>query len=762
MREKISSEIIRLAPNEATYKDCGVCITPTLINFFFGNNGSGKSTIGKTIKVDSGVTWRTGKSVSDYTVHVYNQDYITANLSSYHNLPGVFTVNEVNAEIQRKVEEKYAEKKTAADAFKAATDEKKKKQDALDQAFATFQTECWDKTTDIRTAFRSTQTGRMQKRSFAEEVLLKSESAKEHDVDALKRLYDVAYSADAKLYSEFSTVPDSTVLDTLAGRTILGEIIVSSADTPFAQFVKAINATTWVQQGHSQFHGAVKGKCPYCQQDLPTTFEDDIRACFDAQYQESVNALSEFCENYKNAANALFIPLQRTPTELYPSIDLTPYTDKLAAIKGVISANLQAIAEKKNDPSKGVTIEDVASMLDELSAIIESFNKLIRENNAVLDEKPRKQAECKTAVWEHIAFMLGDEVSRYKASKGALEKEISTLTAIIAAQRSAEADIAREITELNKGYINTSATIDSVNMLLRDSGFQGFSIREKTDTPNVYEVIRPDGTIAENLSEGERNFIAFLYFYHQVKGSESTDGGQKEKIVVIDDPVSSMDSSALFIVSALVREMIEVCANNAIGGNPVASGRYIKQIFILTHNAYFHREITYNRVRDYQFVNFYLITKVDNKSGIRICVKKNPDVLTEKINYNPVQNSYAALWEEYRDVTTPIPLMNVIRRILEYYFLQLCGYDGATLRQRILKDNKDKFIKRDESGKEDYTQYQMVSAMLSYINANSVGINDGINFVDDCVDIEQTKETFRMVFALMNQEQHYEMMMGSN
>ena len=762
MREKISSEIIRLAPNEATYKDCGVCITPTLINFFFGNNGSGKSTIGKTIKVDSGVTWRSGKSVSDYTIHVYNQDYITANLSSYHNLPGVFTVNEVNAEIQRKVEEKYAEKKAAADAFKAATNEKKKKQDALDQAFATFQTECWDNTTDIRTAFRSTQTGKMQKKSFAEEVLLRNESAQEHDVDALKRLYDVAYSADAKRYAEFTTILDSTVLDTLAGRAILGEIIVSSADTPFAQFVKAINATTWVQQGHSQFHGAVKGKCPYCQQDLPTTFEDDIRACFDAQYQESVNALGEFCESYKNAANALFISLQRTPAELYPGIDLTPYTDKLAAIKGVISANLQLIAEKKNDPSKVVAIEDVAPMLDELAAIIEGFNKLIRENNAVLDEKPRKQAECKTAVWEHIAFMLGDEVSRYKASKAALEREMSTLTATIAAQRSAEADIAREITELNKGYINTSATIDSVNMLLRDSGFQGFSIREKPDTPNVYEVVRPDGTIAENLSEGERNFIAFLYFYHQIKGSESADGGQKEKIVVIDDPVSSMDSSALFIVSALVREMIEVCANNAIGGDPVASDRYIKQIFILTHNAYFHREITYNRVRDYQFVNFYLITKVDNKSGIRICVKKNPDVLTEKINYNPVQNSYAALWEEYRDVTTPIPLMNVIRRILEYYFLQLCGYDGATLRQRILKDNKDKFIKRDESGKEDYTQYQMASAMLSYINANSVGINDGINFVDDCVDIEQTKEIFRMVFVLMNQEQHYEMMMGSN
>lgn len=762
MREKIPSEIVRLAPNDATYKDCGVSVVPTLINFFFGNNGCGKSTIGRAIKVDSGVSWRTGRSVSDYTIHVYNQEYITANLASYHNLPGVFTVNEVNVEIQRQVEEKYAEKKTAADAFRAATEDKKKKQDALDQAFATFQTECWDKTAEIRTAFKSTQTGKMQKKSFAEEVLAKSGKAKEHDVDALKRLYDVAYSADAKRYTEFTAIPDTSVLDAIAGREILGEPVVSSADTPFAQFVKAINATAWVQQGHSQYHGTTSGKCPYCQQDLPTTFEDDIKTCFDAQYQESIKAITDFYDAYRDAANALFAPLQTTPAELLPGIDLTPYTDKLAAIKGVISTNLQSITNKKNDPSKVVTIEEVAPMLDELAAIIEGFNKLIRENNAVLDEKPGKQAECKTAVWEHIAFMLKDEVARYKASKAALEKEMSDLAAEIAKQRSAEGEIARAIADLNKGYINTSATIDSVNMLLRDSGFQGFSIREKTDTPNVYEVVRPDGSIAENLSEGERNFIAFLYFYHQVKGSENADGGQKDKIVVIDDPVSSMDSSSLFIVSSLVREMIEVCANNAVGGDPVATGRYIKQIFILTHNAYFHREITYNRVRDYQFVNFYLITKVDNKSSIRNCVKKNPEVLTEEINYNPVQNSYAALWEEYKVVNTPIPLMNVIRRILEYYFLQLCGYDGATLRQRILKDNKDKFITKDESGNEDYTQYQMASAMLSYICANSVGINDGINFVDDCVDIEQTKETFKMVFTLMNQEQHYEMMMGSN
>lgn len=149
---------------------------------------------------------------------------------------------------------------------------------------------------------------------------------------------------------------------------------------------------------------------------------------------------------------------------------------------------------------------------------------------------------------------------------------------------------------------------------------------------------------------------------------------------MIDDLVSSMDSSTLFIVSAMVREMIQICENNAVGGDTATKADYIKQIFILVHNAYSHREITYNQVKNYLFVNFYLISKVDNKSSIKLCKKVNPEIMTEETNYNPVQNSYVAFWEEYKEISAPIPLMNVIRRILDYYILQLCGYDGVTLR----------------------------------------------------------------------------------
>ena len=185
----------------------------------------------------------------------------------------------------------------------------------------------------------------------------------------------------------------------------------------------------------------------------------------------------------------------------------------------------------------------------------------------------------------------------------------------------------------------------------------------------------------------------------------------------------------------------------------------IKQLFILTHNAFFHREVTYPHANRYEFVSFYLVKKTANRSSVKLFEEVNPECPTEKINVNPVKNSYAALWEEYKEVSSGIPLMNTIRRILEYYFLQLCGYEGSHLRQRILEEHKRDFT-ADAQGREDYTKYDLASAMLSYIAANETGFNDGMHYVDDYMDTQLCRDTFKMVFTIMGQEQHYNMMMG--
>ncbi len=153
--------------------------------------------------------------------------------------------------------------------------------------------------------------------------------------------------------------------------------------------------------------------------------------------------------------------------------------------------------------------------------------------------------------------------------------------------------------------------------MLKHAGFQGFEMRLGKVRDNfapVYEVIRTEtGEIAENLSEGEKNFIAFLYFQQKVLGSESAGKNASEKIVVIDDPLSGLDSNTAAIVSQQVAQIVNKCLS---GSNS------IKQLFVLTHNEDFYRKVSYSGERsDYSgfsdCVAHYTVEKHDNQSSVK-------------------------------------------------------------------------------------------------------------------------------------------------
>ncbi len=759
MNTKITSAIEKVTLNAATFHD--ISFEPTLINFFYGNNGTGKSTIAREISADSGLVWQDGKSAADYNILVYNQDFVSANFQDYGKLKGVFTVGEQNIQIQNDIAAKTA-LKSEQDALEARLSaEKERKEMAKGTLRGNFQESCWDKTKRIRELFDATQDGYKRKAQFADKVL-QIKNPTEHDIKELQTLYETAFDPNARTYREFQLLGRVTRLQGSNGNELLSKPITSSGETDFSRFIKALNATDWVRQGYEHFADTPDGKCPYCQQKLPYDFEEQIAACFDGQYQEDIDNLRQFYDDYQSDMQGFIDVLHCNLQDVLPKINIKEYMDKLTLLEKLVDGNLQKIAAKINEPSSVITLDNeaVKTVREELSALIVEFNKLIQANNAVVSAKQKSQAECKTKVWELIAFILQSVVASYKTSMMNLDGEIMALTKQINDARSASRTFEMEIADLNKKIVSTAPTIKSINSLLRDSGFQGFSLREKRGQQNVYEVVRQDGQVAENLSEGERNFIAFLYFYHLVRGSHSNADVSKDKIVVIDDPVSSLDSSVLFIVSTLVREMIEVCYNNVSYLDNQVQGDYIKQIFILTHNVYFHREITYNQTKRFKCVSFFIVNKTSNNSSVRLCVRQSQKIPTENENYNPVVNSYAALWSEYREVDTAIPVLNVIRRILEYYFMQLCGYDGVNIRKRVLEENKEKFVETMENGQPDYTKYHLASAMLSYINVNSISFCDGLNYVDSCADINLYKAVFKLIFTALEQEQHYNMMMG--
>jgi wobble nucleotide-excising tRNase len=768
--EKLKSEITDIVLSNATFKRTSPVICPTFINYFFGNNGTGKSTIAKTIKSGTGVTFKPGKTYDDYDVLLYDQDYINENIKERNDLPGVFTLNKKNADIEDQINSLLDNKDKYQGNIDNANLEIKKLEDKQSALAEQLKSRCWKKTRVIRDEFINTQNGfRKSKQKFLEEV--RKHRPKNHDDINLNNLYKTAYSESSRKYNKFNEIKDVTTLDTLTGNNILTMAIVNSSDTQLATFLREIGATEWARQGHDLFQKKAGSNCPYCSQPLDSTFEDSFVKSFDEQYENNWNKLNDYLNDYRNTANQLFIPLEQKPVPLYPNIDIKKYDDTVALIKSTITSNIEKIKSKVNEPSRPVSIGKIEPSLIELSQIIDGYNKAIEKNNEIIASRVQKQQECKKYVFELIANVLKSEISSFDQESKEIQNEIESQQKLKFESSKKGKALISQIEDLNQQTVETETAMQHINMMLKESGFQGFKLIPKKDeeesfgrnnnqsTPTRnYEIVRTGiGQVAKNLSEGERNFIAFMYFLQQVYGKSNASAEAKSKIVIIDDPVTSMDSGTVFIISAEIRKMIEVCRNNVTNRNKLVSGNLIKQIFVFTHNAFFYRNITYPHIRDYQYVSFYLVTKHDNQSMIKLCEKNDPNCPSQKVNVNPVKNSYAALWKEYRETNSSVTLMNVIRRILEYYFLQICGYSGDDIRQKVLIDHKSEFI--NEKSVDTY-KYQLVSSMLAYLSAESVGITDDFLFVDDTLDTDQYRRIFELIFKCMGQEQHFNMMMG--
>lgn len=83
-------------------------------------------------------------------------------------------------------------------------------------------------------------------------------------------------------------------------------------------------------------------------------------------------------------------------------------------LKAAIQENIDEIKKKKAEPSIKASIKPVASILEELSGIIDGFNQLIDENNIIVDAGPKKRRECTDQAFSILAFRLRDIISAYK------------------------------------------------------------------------------------------------------------------------------------------------------------------------------------------------------------------------------------------------------------------------------------------------------------------------------------------------------------
>ncbi len=258
-------------------------------------------------------------------------------------------------------------------------------------------------------------------------------------------------------------------------------------------------------------------------------------------------------------------------------------------------------------------------------------------------------------------------------------------------------------------------------MLLKNN-FTGFKIERKESENNIikYFILREGETsnnhIFKTLSEGEKNFIAFLYFYQLCLGTNDTDNSSKKKIIIIDDPVSSMDSQVLFFVSTLIRRLIakKGKGKDQQGNNFIdqLKNENIEQVFILTHNIFFYKEVAlYFGKRICNSTSYFNLKKTNNTSVIERITKYE----------NVAFNDYQLLWQEIKKDNSQkisISLMNNMRRIVESYgnFMGLInGVDLWSLREDTPEESSENLI---------------ITALISEMQdgSHSVSTNDEIYF----------------------------------
>ncbi|NLL68342.1 MAG: AAA family ATPase [Clostridiaceae bacterium] len=129
-----------------------------------------------------------------------------------------------------------------------------------------------------------------------------------------------------------------------------------------------------------------------------------------------------------------------------------------------------------------------------------------------------------------MAFETSGDRSAYDAEDKKLSASTLQKAAAIKKLNGSLGVLKNEIRELSDEMGGAASTVDKINVLLQKTGFRGFQLRPHASVPDKYEVVSEDGEVSKGLSEGEKNFIAFLYFYFYVQGAWAKKTSLREKL----------------------------------------------------------------------------------------------------------------------------------------------------------------------------------------------------------------------------------------
>ncbi|NQX27739.1 AAA family ATPase [Microbacteriaceae bacterium VKM Ac-2854] len=558
------------------------------VNLLYGTNGSGKSTLASLLRscaasdaaaaqskielaasidgVESTVTHATEGFWS--RVQVFNAEYVYENLrfddSQGPRSDSLLTLGKANVDTENELAE--AERRRgeiepkAAEARAAAKDANATLERRMTEVAGNI-------VDDLRSSpvatYRGTNTyTRRNVRSLlvGDRTVFDSAST---DVAADRAL---ATSSAPRAYTELFRGNLASVDEILRDSAVLLKADVISR--PLPQLAENPAGAEWVQRGLS-LHEHVS-ECLFCGNAISPERRAALAAHFDrsvTDLQARIDVQLDVLKGCMQSATKLADSIPRDG-DLHPNLagalraarsDVRDDVDRYQGIASELAGRLNA---KRSNPFTVPELELPTTDTPTLRAVAEvveshETRRLGHEKEASAAARRVELARVKAFADEHDG--LARSAHELDAKATSLEDELRDLGQRIITLSNLDADPVPQAAELT----------GSVARLLGRSEL-AFA---PSDDGKQYRIERT-GLPATHLSEGERTAIALLHFLASIREGVLTGDAP---IVVIDDPVSSMDEGILFGISSFL-------------WSSLVENTYASQIFLLTHNFELFRQ----------------------------------------------------------------------------------------------------------------------------------------------------------------------------
>ena len=353
---------------------------------------------------------------------------------------------------------------------------------------------------------------------------------------------------------------------TLIGRSAQAAAIKRLIDNP--------DIAMWVEAGVA-LHDAHEGKnCEYCGQSIPGERLQALADHFSVEDQRLKEAIEAERVDLHATMEVLRSVTFRDQTALYSELrrEWTDLGERLMIALGKLWHDLNAIdealSEKLVQRTKAYEVE-VESDVVPCRELLIAMDAVIARHDAKTAGFDAARDAARAAIEAHYLLSIREQVTELDKGIKDIQAEIDLLNSGgegLPDTRSLEA-IEQSIIDKQAKVSSSHAGGEGLTNHLRQ--FLGRTDLRFESGSEGYQVLRR-GKPAKRLSEGEKTAIAFLYFLVQLKDQ---DFDLSEGIVVIDDPISSLDASAIYQAFSFLK-------NETQGA---------KQLFILTHNFEFLR-----------------------------------------------------------------------------------------------------------------------------------------------------------------------------